>query len=571
MDNKYTYISSLIHPITNPLIRAVLIKDLLSGRPRSYLASPNAVVLDEEQGKLYTWTGERWDDFYPDQFTDYYGPNPHVKYIGETVTDIVNKPKNRSVEIRHTDHRDSYFIVHYALIGDVVTYNGAEYIYTGENNGWKIRNEISQPNEKKKFHYIGLTPYMPYDGNSTVKLMPAGMAGVIACSKYELTTYNASVLDVVQHCGRLYTFTAQKHWIQFVPGPCNDYDGPNPYDKKILISSAPSIDTPLAKLIREQGDTLKDLLRNNNVKYIGETDVNIRYMPNCRHINLKRIDMLASTFNEGYYAQVGDVVTYKGVEYIYTGINDGWKAFSETSQPNNKEENTMALEFRYLGTAQNALHDGAKGRSVFIRDRWESARNRDLVLKDDSLYCFIEDKNEWKKITSFEFDKTVKYSSIPYGFMVINKVVFNDPATIVFWKDGSKTIVKCGENESFDPEKGLAMAITKKAFGNQGNYYNQIKKWLPEPKEDDDEALTITERLNKIFGDPRIADVKKKLAAVQELICDMTFHGATKAELVRAIRFSKDLIDFSKGADIDITESVSKNGIIELEAKYQPK
>lgn len=431
MDNKYTYLSSLIRPITNPCNRGVLIKDLLSGRPRSYLASPNAVVLDEEQGKLYTWTGERWDDFYPDQFTDYDGPNPY---------------------------------------------------------------------EKKKFHYIGITPYMPYDYNCTVKLMPAGMVGVIACSKDELTTYNASVLDVVQHCGRLYTFTAQNHWIQFIPGPCDNYDGPNPYEKKVWMSTGPLCDTPLAKMIREETDVLKDLLRNN------------------------------------------------------------------------KEEKNMALEFRYLGTAQNALHDGSKGQRVFIGDRWEGARNRDLVLKDDSLYCFIEDKNEWKKITSFEFEKTVKYSSIPYGYLFIDKVVFNDPATIVFWKDGSKTIVKCGENESFDPEKGLAMAIAKKSFGNQGNYYNQIKKWLPEPKENDgEEYLTITERLNKIFGDPRIADAKKKLAAVQDLICNMTFNGATKTELVRAIRFSKDLIDFSKGADVDIAESVTKNGIEELEAKYQPK
>lgn len=31
--------------------------------------------------------------------------------------------------------------------------------------------------------------------------------------------------------------------------------------------------------------------------------------------------------------------------------------------------------------------------------------------------------------------------------------------------------------ETFDPEKGLAMAISKKALGNQGRYFNTIKKW----------------------------------------------------------------------------------------------
>lgn len=43
----------------------------------------------------------------------------------------------------------------------------------------------------------------------------------------------------------------------------------------------------------------------------------------------------------------------------------------------------------------------------------------------------------------------------------IEKVIFNDPATIVFWKDGTKTIVKCQEGVAFDPEKGLAMAISR--------------------------------------------------------------------------------------------------------------
>lgn len=61
----------------------------------------------------------------------------------------------------------------------------------------------------------------------------------------------------------------------------------------------------------------------------------------------------------------------------------------------------------------------------------------------------------------------------------IQNVIFNDPATIVLWNDGTKTVVKRGKNDTYDPEKGLAMAISKKALGNQGNYYDIFKKWLP--------------------------------------------------------------------------------------------
>lgn len=60
----------------------------------------------------------------------------------------------------------------------------------------------------------------------------------------------------------------------------------------------------------------------------------------------------------------------------------------------------------------------------------------------------------------------------------IKNVIFNDPATIVFWEDGTKTVVKCQDGEEFDPEKGITMAFFKKMHGNKGSYFNEIKKWV---------------------------------------------------------------------------------------------
>lgn len=62
--------------------------------------------------------------------------------------------------------------------------------------------------------------------------------------------------------------------------------------------------------------------------------------------------------------------------------------------------------------------------------------------------------------------------------LAIKDVIFNPPATIVFWMDGTKTVVKDQGEVFYDPEKGMAMAVAKKAFGNQGNYYNQFAKYL---------------------------------------------------------------------------------------------
>lgn len=60
----------------------------------------------------------------------------------------------------------------------------------------------------------------------------------------------------------------------------------------------------------------------------------------------------------------------------------------------------------------------------------------------------------------------------------IEKVIFNNPATIVIWKDGSKTVVKCQDGEVFDPEKGLAMAISRRFLGDTHDYYDVFEKWL---------------------------------------------------------------------------------------------
>lgn len=62
----------------------------------------------------------------------------------------------------------------------------------------------------------------------------------------------------------------------------------------------------------------------------------------------------------------------------------------------------------------------------------------------------------------------------------IKDVIFNDPATIVYWEDGTKTVVKCQKEtgDSFSKETGLVMAIAKKALGNKGNFNDILKKWI---------------------------------------------------------------------------------------------
>ena len=59
----------------------------------------------------------------------------------------------------------------------------------------------------------------------------------------------------------------------------------------------------------------------------------------------------------------------------------------------------------------------------------------------------------------------------------IVNVIYNKPATIVFWADGTKTVVKCQPGDKWSKEVGLAMAIVKKTYGNSGNYNNIFNQW----------------------------------------------------------------------------------------------
>lgn len=71
-----------------------------------------------------------------------------------------------------------------------------------------------------------------------------------------------------------------------------------------------------------------------------------------------------------------------------------------------------------------------------------------------------------------------KKSTSAMNTAAIKDAIFAPPATIVYWSDGSKTVVKCSEKDVFDPEKGLAMAVAKRCGGNNGSYYKEIRNWV---------------------------------------------------------------------------------------------
>lgn len=108
-----------------------------------------------------------------------------------------------------------------------------------------------------------------------------------------------------------------------------------------------------------------------------------------------------------------------------------------------------------------------------IREEYEYCRER---LIEDAHYDMLK-----LAAPLIDYTEFWKIKTVPREYR-IDKVIFNGPATIVFWQDGTKTVVKCGPNDVFDKEKGIAMCFVKKIYQNKGKYNNVFKPWIEEEK-----------------------------------------------------------------------------------------
>lgn len=84
-------------------------------------------------------------------------------------------------------------------------------------------------------------------------------------------------------------------------------------------------------------------------------------------------------------------------------------------------------------------------------------------------------------ITFEPLDTSGAFWNLVFGIKTtdIERVIFNDPATIVFWKDGTKTVVKCHPEDTFDEEIGfmccyLKRVISSKEYTKFCEYLNDI-------------------------------------------------------------------------------------------------
>lgn len=84
-----------------------------------------------------------------------------------------------------------------------------------------------------------------------------------------------------------------------------------------------------------------------------------------------------------------------------------------------------------------------------------------------------------------------------WGIPDIERVVFSGPATIVFWDDGTKTVVKAMKGEKIEHYAGFAAACMKKLFGSTSRAKAIMNECaveeIPKPKKHKHEGKTLCE------------------------------------------------------------------------------
>lgn len=170
-----------------------------------------------------------------------------------------------------------------------------------------------------------------------------------------------------------------------------------------------------------------------------------------------------------------------------------------------------------------------------------------VTLNTGHTLLFNADDVAWDNKCNGRIRKCGAYQNYKKGTAAlhaanIKNVIFNPPATVVYWSDGTKTVVKCSANDKFDPEKGLAMAIAKRCANNSGSYYKEIQKWVGEescykanfadmPKEK--ATLPADNALLKKYVDKADADLKSFIdaATTGDVAKVMLIFGALNADL----------------------------------------
>lgn len=108
-------------------------------------------------------------------------------------------------------------------------------------------------------------------------------------------------------------------------------------------------------------------------------------------------------------------------------------------------------------------------------------------MKKTIMRCFESEFEDARVRVSPKTSTTYATSSdifVNKGFdfynIKIKRIVFNPPATVIIWGDNTKTVVKCAEDDEFNPEIGVAMCYMKKIYGSRHAFSKKVESYIEE-------------------------------------------------------------------------------------------
>lgn len=107
---------------------------------------------------------------------------------------------------------------------------------------------------------------------------------------------------------------------------------------------------------------------------------------------------------------------------------------------------------------------------IFFNNKVMTLTEFNAFIKDTNNK---EEKNMGPKDTTFsEFCRRLYWGTITP--VKPTKILIQGTATIIWWSDGMKTVVKCQKGDKMDPEKGIAMCVMKKFMGTNETHSNYL-------------------------------------------------------------------------------------------------
>lgn len=250
--------------------------------------------------------------------------------------------------------------------------------------------------------------------------------------------------------------------------------------------------TQLDEMINKVFDKLKNKNKCECVKRINHESYFVNY--EFTYVASKKRNIKYDAFVRVDEDSTGFVITYGTCGYCALQIIIS--KYHKFSNPTFEAESHLPEDIKELNNTVRPMF-------VKLIDEFE---NNTRIKIESKPTTTKEEKEMAKEVTVIGMVETDKHEVTP-DFVIneldllhlVDHVIINPPAIIVFWKDGTKTVVTCKEDDQFDEEKGLAMAITKKVLGNKFSYsdkFNTILKKAKRVNDDSKAMITFTNNEN---------------------------------------------------------------------------